>query len=115
MNIASTKMAPSDPTCAKAADVTVVGGAGHVGVPLVLAFAEAGGDATRFVGGGRVRDGAQTGREGYGQAYADREGAALGRIQGIQCERVDSASDRDARRATDERSIVGNTIGDHGV
>ncbi|HEY6858427.1 MAG TPA: nucleotide sugar dehydrogenase [Pseudolabrys sp.] len=42
MNIASTKMAPSDPTCAKAADVTVVGGAGHVGVPLVLAFAEAG-------------------------------------------------------------------------
>ena len=35
-------MAPSDPTCAKAADVTVVGGAGHVGVPLVLAFAEAG-------------------------------------------------------------------------
>lgn len=42
MNIASTKTAPSDPTRAKAADVTVVGGAGHVGVPLVLAFAEAG-------------------------------------------------------------------------
>ncbi len=35
-------MAPSGPTCAKTADVTVVGGAGHVGVPLVLAFAEAG-------------------------------------------------------------------------
>ena len=42
MNIASTKTAPSGPTRAKVADVTVVGGAGHVGVPLVLAFAEAG-------------------------------------------------------------------------
>ena len=42
MNIASTKTAPSGPTGAKAADLTVVGGAGHVGIPLVLAFAEAG-------------------------------------------------------------------------
>ncbi len=42
MNIASTKTAPSGPTGAKTADVTVVGGAGHVGIPLVLAFAEAG-------------------------------------------------------------------------
>jgi len=42
LNIASTKTAPSGPTGAKTADVTVVGGAGHVGIPLVLAFAEAG-------------------------------------------------------------------------
>jgi UDP-N-acetyl-D-mannosaminuronic acid dehydrogenase len=42
LNIASTKTAPSGPTRAKTTDVTVVGGAGHVGVPLVLAFAEAG-------------------------------------------------------------------------
>jgi UDP-N-acetyl-D-mannosaminuronic acid dehydrogenase len=42
LNIASTKTAPSGPARAKTADVTVVGGAGHVGVPLVLAFAEAG-------------------------------------------------------------------------
>lgn len=42
MNIASTKAAPSGPTDAKTADITVVGGAGHVGIPLVLAFAEAG-------------------------------------------------------------------------
>ena len=42
MNIASTKTAPSGPTGAKTADVTVVGGAGHVGIPLVLALAEAG-------------------------------------------------------------------------
>ena len=42
MNIASTKTAPSGSTSAKTADVTVVGGAGHVGIPLVLAFAEAG-------------------------------------------------------------------------
>jgi UDP-N-acetyl-D-mannosaminuronic acid dehydrogenase len=41
LNIASTKAAPSGSTCAKTADVTV-GGAGHVGVPLVSAFAEAG-------------------------------------------------------------------------
>ncbi len=42
MNIASTKTAPFGSTGAKIADVTVVGGAGHVGIPLVLAFAEAG-------------------------------------------------------------------------
>ena len=42
MNIASTKTVPSGSTGAKTADVTVVGGAGHVGIPLVLAFAEAG-------------------------------------------------------------------------
>jgi len=42
LNIASTKTAPSGPTGAKTADVTVVGGAGHVGIPLVLALAEAG-------------------------------------------------------------------------
>lgn len=42
MNIASTKTASSSPARAKTADVTIVGGAGHVGVPLVLAFAEAG-------------------------------------------------------------------------
>jgi UDP-N-acetyl-D-mannosaminuronic acid dehydrogenase len=42
LNIASTKTAPSSPTGAKTADITVVGGAGHVGIPLVLAFAEAG-------------------------------------------------------------------------
>jgi UDP-N-acetyl-D-mannosaminuronic acid dehydrogenase len=42
LNIASTKTVSSGPTRAKTADVTVVGGAGHVGVPLVLAFAEAG-------------------------------------------------------------------------
>jgi UDP-N-acetyl-D-mannosaminuronic acid dehydrogenase len=42
LNIASTKTAPSGPIGANTADITVVGGAGHVGVPLVLAFAEAG-------------------------------------------------------------------------
>jgi UDP-N-acetyl-D-mannosaminuronic acid dehydrogenase len=42
LNIASTKTTPSSPTGAKTADITVVGGAGHVGIPLVLAFAEAG-------------------------------------------------------------------------
>jgi UDP-N-acetyl-D-mannosaminuronic acid dehydrogenase len=42
LNIASTKTAPSGSSSAKSADVTVVGGAGHVGIPLVLAFAEAG-------------------------------------------------------------------------
>ena len=42
MNIASTKTARSGPASAKAADLTVVGGAGHVGIPLVLAFTEAG-------------------------------------------------------------------------
>lgn len=34
--------APGAPTTVENADVTVVGGAGHVGVPLVLALAEAG-------------------------------------------------------------------------
>lgn len=42
MNIASTKAASSASTTAQTADVTVIGGAGHVGIPLVLAFAEAG-------------------------------------------------------------------------
>jgi UDP-N-acetyl-D-mannosaminuronic acid dehydrogenase len=42
LNIASTKRAPSVRTDAKAADITVVGGAGHVGIPLVLALADAG-------------------------------------------------------------------------
>jgi len=42
LNIASTKTTPASPTGAKTADITVVGGAGHVGIPLVLAFAEAG-------------------------------------------------------------------------
>jgi UDP-N-acetyl-D-mannosaminuronic acid dehydrogenase len=37
-----TAMMPKAPTDVKNADVTVVGGAGHVGVPLVLALAEAG-------------------------------------------------------------------------
>lgn len=34
--------APEAPTTIESADVTVVGGAGHVGIPLVLALAEAG-------------------------------------------------------------------------
>ncbi len=34
--------APEAPTTIENADVTVVGGAGHVGIPLVLALAEAG-------------------------------------------------------------------------
>lgn len=42
MNISSSKTARSSATGVSTADVTVVGGAGHVGVPLVLAFAEAG-------------------------------------------------------------------------
>jgi UDP-N-acetyl-D-mannosaminuronic acid dehydrogenase len=42
VNIASTKTARSGLASAKAADLTVVGGAGHVGIPLVLAFTEAG-------------------------------------------------------------------------
>ena len=42
MNIASTKTVPSGPTGAKNAGITVVGGAGHAGIPLVLVFAEAG-------------------------------------------------------------------------
>lgn len=35
-------MGSSGSTGAKTADITIVGGAGHVGIPLVLAFAEAG-------------------------------------------------------------------------
>ncbi|HSL79807.1 MAG TPA: hypothetical protein VK877_09110, partial [Pseudolabrys sp.] len=42
MNITSTKRAPSVPAGARTADLTVVGGAGHVGIPLVLALADAG-------------------------------------------------------------------------
>ena len=42
MNIASTKTARAEPAGVQTADITVVGGAGHVGIPLVLAFAEAG-------------------------------------------------------------------------
>jgi len=42
LNIASTKRTPSVPTDARTADITVVGGAGHVGIPLVLALADAG-------------------------------------------------------------------------
>lgn len=42
MNIASTKRVASVPSDAKTADITVVGGAGHVGIPLVLALADAG-------------------------------------------------------------------------
>jgi hypothetical protein len=36
------KNARSAPTGGRQADLTVTGGAGHVGIPLVLAFAEAG-------------------------------------------------------------------------
>ena len=42
MNFASTETAPSGTASAKTADITVVGGAGHVGIPLVLALADAG-------------------------------------------------------------------------
>ena len=42
MNIPSTKTVPGLQGSAPQADITVVGGAGHVGIPLVLAFAEAG-------------------------------------------------------------------------
>jgi UDP-N-acetyl-D-mannosaminuronic acid dehydrogenase len=42
LNIASTKTTPSEPMGTETADITIVGGAGHVGIPLVLAFAEAG-------------------------------------------------------------------------
>ena len=42
LNITSTKRAPSVPAGARTADLTVVGGAGHVGIPLVLALADAG-------------------------------------------------------------------------
>lgn len=42
MNIASNSRVASAASSAQIADLTVVGGAGHVGVPLVLAFTEAG-------------------------------------------------------------------------
>ena len=42
MNIAGTKPTAATPARLDPTDLTVVGGAGHVGVPLVLAFAEAG-------------------------------------------------------------------------
>jgi UDP-N-acetyl-D-mannosaminuronic acid dehydrogenase len=42
VNIAGTKPTVATPTRLDTADLTVVGGAGHVGIPLVLAFAEAG-------------------------------------------------------------------------
>ena len=42
MNNPSTKSARAPQGGAAQADITVVGGAGHVGIPLVLAFAEAG-------------------------------------------------------------------------
>ena len=42
MNIPSTRTAPASQGGTAHADLTVVGGAGHVGIPLVLAFAEAG-------------------------------------------------------------------------
>jgi UDP-N-acetyl-D-mannosaminuronic acid dehydrogenase len=42
VNFADTRPAPPAPTHAGEADLTLVGGGGHVGIPLVLAFAEAG-------------------------------------------------------------------------
>ena len=42
MNIAGAKPTAAIPASLDSADLTVVGGAGHVGIPLVLAFAEAG-------------------------------------------------------------------------
>lgn len=42
MNFASTKSFAADGEISTTADLTIVGGAGHVGIPLVLAFAEAG-------------------------------------------------------------------------
>ncbi len=42
MNYPSTKTVQADRTDTAHADVTVVGGGGHVGIPLVLAFTEAG-------------------------------------------------------------------------
>jgi UDP-N-acetyl-D-mannosaminuronic acid dehydrogenase len=42
VNIASAKTASSGRANARRVDLTVVGGAGHVGIPLVLAFTEAG-------------------------------------------------------------------------
>ncbi|MGI8526837.1 MAG: nucleotide sugar dehydrogenase [Pseudolabrys sp.] len=42
MNIADRRTAPGHQTTAQTADLTVVGGAGHVGIPLVLSFAAKG-------------------------------------------------------------------------
>jgi UDP-N-acetyl-D-mannosaminuronic acid dehydrogenase len=42
LNYPSTNTVPAAQTGTAQADITVVGGAGHVGIPLVLAFAEAG-------------------------------------------------------------------------
>lgn len=42
MNYPSTKTVPAPQSGKPQADITVVGGAGHVGIPLVLAFAKAG-------------------------------------------------------------------------
>ena len=42
MNIAGSKQTGATSARVEGADLTVIGGAGHVGVPLVLAFAEAG-------------------------------------------------------------------------
>jgi UDP-N-acetyl-D-mannosaminuronic acid dehydrogenase len=42
VNIAGSKPTAATPALVEGADLTVIGGAGHVGVPLVLAFAEAG-------------------------------------------------------------------------
>ena len=42
MNFSSLSPAPAAPARIENADLTVVGGGGHVGIPLVLAFAEAG-------------------------------------------------------------------------
>ena len=42
MNFSGASPTTVSPARVEAADLTVVGGAGHVGIPLVLAFAEAG-------------------------------------------------------------------------
>jgi UDP-N-acetyl-D-mannosaminuronic acid dehydrogenase len=42
MNFADTRPAPAVPARTGQADLTIVGGGGHVGIPLVLAFAQAG-------------------------------------------------------------------------
>ena len=42
MNFADTRPAPAAPARTGEADLTIVGGGGHVGIPLVLAFAQAG-------------------------------------------------------------------------
>lgn len=42
MNVASTRMSRDAASASRVADLTVVGGAGHVGIPLVLSFAAQG-------------------------------------------------------------------------